>query len=531
MYKVFIIQMTRMGDIIQTLPLLKRLHEVHPDVQITFLCVSEFSEIIRYSPLIHRYIKITASEAYSLKNSDAKKTVMNKILSHPFIKERYDLVINLTHDSESGYISGFIKSGNKAGLVCEEEPAGYIPDSWGRYLFSVVRNRLENSFNLVDIHIGMGKIPHKPVDNYLTVHERAFQNVQAWLGKIADIQRHPLVIFHLGASKAHRVWPVDFFVRLGIMLVREASAVIILTGRGNQEKLSASKFLKLWREAKQSVSFIIDTVDKLDVHHLTALISRASLLISGDTGPIHIAAATGTKTIGIYLATAYPGETAPYGRNHVVISPNMHCYPCLKVPEMGACNMECINQIKPEYVFSIAEEILEKDYSNISKVPGNGKEIRVKKSAFLSNGTLFYFPLDGKENNRTFSQQIIYRVLWESILGIESDINLINMIDLSSFKMLAHNTLNSLVNAKADALVVQKALKHLNARSSIKDPAMKNLCISEEIFKSRLDGILRDYFSLVPPVPLKSQEDFLRLWEIRLEDLNIAIDTLKKLVS
>ncbi len=520
--------MTRMGDIIQTLPLLKRLHEVHPGVQITFLCVSEFSEIARYTPFIHRYIKITASEAYSLKNTNDKKPIIEKILNHPFTKEKYNLVINLTHDSESGYISNHITSDTKSGLICEDEPIGYISDTWGRYLFSIVQNRLENSFNLVDIHMGMGKVSHKPIDNYLTVSERALQNVQSWLKKSSCFQKRSLVVFHLGASKSHRVWPVESFVRLGIMLVNETNSVIILTGRGNQEKLSVHKFLKLWHEAGQSTSFIINTVDQLDIHHLTALISKANLLISGDTGPIHIAAATGTKTIGIYLATAYPGETAPYGREHIVISPNINCYPCLRKPETGACNMECIDQIKPEYVFPIAKEVLEKDSSGVNKICKNIEQIRVRKSAFLSNNTLFYLPCHNNKDDKIFIQQIANRILWESILGIKSDHNLIDMVDLHSLQMLAQNILERLVDIKIDVLTIQKRLERLDT-NNIRDAMVKYLYSKETLLKSKINGILGDYLFLIPPMALKSNEDLLKLWKLRLTTLDTALNAMKKL--
>ncbi len=523
MYKVLIIQLTRMGDIIQTLPLLTRLHEKYEKLQITFFCVSEFAEVIRYTPLIHRYIKIPAGTATLLrKNEDLN--VLREILAHPYLKERYDLVVNLTHDFPSGYIAHRIVSDLKSGLVCPDQNQAFIPDRWGRYLFSLVRNRLDNSFNLVDIHVGMGHVRQKPVANYLTIPMRVLKKASLWLEKMGILNGKRLIIFHLGASRLHRAWPLEYFVELGRLLVKDGDAVVILTGHGDKEEQMADLFVRYWQNTNCSTGTLLNLVGKLTVHNLVALISRASLFVSSDTGPIHIAAALGIPTLGIYVATAYPGETAPYGKGHVVITPEMDCYPCMDVSVGKECSLQCRNKIVPEIVSLLASRILRGEGIGSVDEPG----IEVRHSTFLTNGTLVYLPT-GKVRNKNFARQIVHRYLWDFVFGMDSDPNLKRLVDHDVLTIEATKILDEIAREKAKLLTIQRRILSYGWNGAFDDLAV----VLFDLFRrgDKAKGIVRDYFSLVPPCYVHSYGDILGLLNKGLVDIENALYGIKSLLQ
>ncbi len=473
-YRVLIIQLTRMGDIIQTIPLIVRLREEIPESHITFLCVDRFAEIIRATPLVNRYIKIRPEEALKLKKLNTNS--ISSILEHPFLKEPYDLVVNLTHDMASALIANKIKASSKSGAIAEDSSSYLkLKDKWGRYVFACVNNREENSFNLVDIHIGMGKVSHSPVRGYLKAEIRSQAKIEKLLSTISVPPASPLVAFHMGANKPHRTWPVEHFCELAHLLIKHHDACIVLTGSHGEQAI----FDEFARGISQNFiekGRVINLIGSTKLQDLIALLSRCSLLVSNDTGPIHIAAAVGTPTIGIYISTAYPGETAPYGEGHYVVHPTLSCYPCLNELSGFQCGLPCRWAIPPSLVFHIATSVIEN--RNIQAY--NNTEAVILKSSFLSNGTLFYSPIDfsnlPSKMKYSWLDKKFLRVLWEGILGLPSDWQIMSGVS-------PEEVLRRTLKANAVLEGINELLK--TQQLGVKDSSLKNL-----------SGILAEFFML-----------------------------------
>ncbi|MCX7858308.1 MAG: glycosyltransferase family 9 protein [Deltaproteobacteria bacterium] len=422
-FRVLIIQLARMGDIVQTLPLLIRLREEIPNIHITFLCIDRFSEILKVTPLINRYVKISTDKALKLLKLDNSNIEI--LLQHPFLKEAYDLLINLTHDFPSAIISDRIKALEKTGAIAEGDRL-ILKDRWTRYIFSCVENREENSFNLVDIHIGMGKVSHRPVVKYLFTEKRVEENIKGFIRSLVGSKKSPIIAFHMGANRFHRTWPIENFAYLAKELIKHYEARIVLTGSQQEEPLFyefASKMPLDYIETNQ----VINLIGKTKLRDLIALLKCCNLLISNDTGPIHIAAAVGTPTVGIYLSTAYPSETAPYGEGHYVIHPSIACYPCLDEPLGFPCGLPCRQTVSPQDVFKLSSRIIE---NTEREEETNSVDSIVLSSRFLSNGTLFYKLLNVPSKipsalvDKKLKQRLL-RLLWEGVLEIPSDFSII----------------------------------------------------------------------------------------------------------
>lgn len=135
------------------------------------------------------------------------------------------------------------------------------------------------------------------------------------LSKFGISDKTLLIGFQPGASEPHRIWPKDHFVLLGKKLIQKNSDIIILiTGSRNERDLCSSIAGEIGSNAKSIAGLF-------DLSLLPALIERLSLLITGDTGPLHIAIAVGTPTISLFAA-ADPEKTGPcYDyEKHIIIS-------------------------------------------------------------------------------------------------------------------------------------------------------------------------------------------------------------------
>src|SRR4030065_2446567 len=108
----------------------------------------------------------------------------------------------------------------------------------------------------------------------------------------------------------------------------------------------------------------VNFIGKTGIGELAAFLKRCSLLVSNDTGPLHLATAVGTKVIDIFTANVHFLETGPYGEGHYVIQADIPCVPCSF--NVKCNNMVCKDLIKPEIVIEVVKESLGRG-SSLSK--------------------------------------------------------------------------------------------------------------------------------------------------------------------
>ena len=99
-------------------------------------------------------------------------------------------------------------------------------------------------------------------------------------------------VLHPGATDARRRWPAERFSKVGDRLAA-AGAAVVVTGTGDERALTAEVVGLMRRPA-------LDLCDRLSLHGLIGLLSRCAVAVSNDTGPIHLAAAVGAATVGIF---------------------------------------------------------------------------------------------------------------------------------------------------------------------------------------------------------------------------------------
>jgi len=150
------------------------------------------------------------------------------------------------------------------------------------------------------------------------------------------------VCLNMGASHAVNRWPVDSFYRLHRLLESGGFRTILIGGE--QDRVLVEQFLSL------GPATVLDLVGALSIRMSAAILSRCELLVSADTGPLHLATAVGTRVIGLFGA-ADPLRTGPLGRGHLVIQPDLPCVPCRK-RRCPLGRRVCMEAITPESVFS-----------------------------------------------------------------------------------------------------------------------------------------------------------------------------------
>jgi len=162
------------------------------------------------------------------------------------------------------------------------------------------------------------------------------------------INRGELLIgINPGAFKQSKRWPEPRYAQLSDILIKEFKAkVIIFQGQGEDEIIG--KVVSLMREKA--------IIAKIGIKELAAISRRCKLFVGNDTGPMHVAAASGTPVIALF-GPADPQRSRPWGRNHVVIKKDLPCSPCSRV----VCKEStCMKSITVEDVLQVVQSQLKR---------------------------------------------------------------------------------------------------------------------------------------------------------------------------
>ncbi len=407
MKEILIINLTRMGDLLQTTPLMAGFKEANPEVRITLLINSSFVGVCKGIPFIDELIvfdmhgfrdRLLNKEYSVIENFRFIEDLINRING-----KEYDLAMNLTHSRISALMISLVRTREKRGFTVDSEGHRVIKHPWLRYFFNVVPNREYNPFHLVDMYLKSGGVLAERKGLIFEMSgEDEKKSGELLTGQKVE-ENELLIGIHLGASKSDKTWPVSSFAALADMITAKLGYRILLFGSPSETDLG-NEFEKIVKYRP------INLIGKTGIGELAALLNRCSLLISNDTGPLHLATAVGTKVIDIFTANVHFLETGPYGEGHYVIQADIPCVPCSF--NVKCSNMVCKEVTKPEIVFEVVKESLGKGSTLFEAGSELMKDIQVYRTHFEDNGLLGFSPLFKRRLKKEILYRILYRKIW-----------------------------------------------------------------------------------------------------------------------
>lgn len=348
--RALVINTSRMGDLIQCTPLFQGLQK--QGFEVTLLYSGGFRDIAQLLGGVDRLIHFPISGVVTpLIVPQGEFADSFRLLDRLILRLRrleFDLVINATHSRYSGFLTVLAGGKETVGLSADGRDKRQVTGSWAQYYFHSQVARGLNRFNMVDIHRKLGGVAtNHPVK--LNVPEAARRRAIEMLGHNAAGDGL-LVGVVPGASTPEKTLPVETFA-LGLkMLQQELPVLPVILGAATDVGV-ADRLAKLLPEA-------LNLCGKTDIATLAGVISRCRLLLTNDTGPMHIAAAVGTPVVDVSLGSALAYETAPYGEGHYVIEARIGCHPCL--PKMRCSHLSCRLLTPPNVIAAVARAALTK---------------------------------------------------------------------------------------------------------------------------------------------------------------------------
>ncbi len=308
MPRTLVIQLGRLGDVIQTTPLLREL-AAGGDVVDVLVLRSTHVALIGFSAVAN-IVTIPDSLA-PLDDAIACGFPQGRIPTeaHELLVDlqlpTYDRVIHASHAPLGCWLAAASPctnaSGRFGGVILDRECL-YLGAA-SVYRVALLKFREQNLFNLVDLTRAIpGVAPHN-------VPPRLYVNQSAGLPFALPAGR--LVALNPGASEAKRCWAAENFARLA-EAISVAGFTPVLVGAPSDRELCE-------QIAGAARVAIPNCAGRTTIPEMTALLARCELVVSADTGAAHLAAAVGTTVLGLYGATAWFAETAPYGNDNLTL--------------------------------------------------------------------------------------------------------------------------------------------------------------------------------------------------------------------
>jgi ADP-heptose:LPS heptosyltransferase len=321
--RTLVIQLARLGDLIQTVPVLYALRRHRPETALDLLCAAPLAELVRNTfpvdnvlPWDGAQCRVWADE-WNRDPLGATKRLQRYIdsLSPESYGEAYSL-----NQHERAILAAHLLSKRVRG-VGATGPLSAELNVWGDYLRRVARDRAHNRVHLGDAFCGLcGVRPH----GYAPLLRKESFDLPADLKGLGQDQADWVAVV-VGAGDAERCVPPQIW-RLWVeqFLYSYGRGRIVLIGAGGEREAANAIQSSL---PSILLGRVWDATGRTSLRQLAHLLSRCVWVIGADTGPLHLATAVGSRAVGFYFARARVHETGPYGRGHWVFQHEGGCVP------------------------------------------------------------------------------------------------------------------------------------------------------------------------------------------------------------
>jgi ADP-heptose:LPS heptosyltransferase len=403
--QVLILNITRLGDLVQTVPLLARLEQEWPGVAIDIVIDTRLALMAALLPGLRRVLAYDFHDLLEKNRPDPQGTdTLSPELTtwaQSLANVGYDRVINLTFTRWSGLLAAAIGAPDARGAVTTKG-ISILKNPWLAYCVDMHQFRRFNRFNVVDLFTlgGSGLGSHQPIR--FTVPSQAVEWARARVAAYRKLGL-PLVAVQVTASKTKKAWRPEYFGQTMAALSRETPCVFVLTGTANDAADVAVAVTAY--QAAGGTDELCNMVGQTDVHQLAALLKECSLVLASDTGPMHLAVGVGTPVINISVGHVDFRETGPYGPGHWVVQPVLDCAPC-DVTETCE-HHRCKELVMPAQVAELAKHVLE-----LAPFPECWTGVRVYQSAIDADGLICYEQRAGHCDAMTEWYGTFWRRFW-----------------------------------------------------------------------------------------------------------------------
>ena len=341
--KTLIIRFSSIGDVVLASPLVRVLHKQFPSSQIDFVVRKEYSELIRYNPNLNRTFEFDDQEGFQ------ELRRLKEIIRH----EKYDLIIDIHNSLRSRYIRSI--SGAKEIVVINKRIFART------MLVRLKKNFYRDIVSIADRYIepvGIYGIENDAQGLEIFIPDETMRTVSGKMSPLKLQMYEKVIGFCPSAKHATKRWPEERFIEAGIRLVRELKAKIILFGGKSDTVLCTT--IANGINKKSEGECVIEYSDQFSLLETAAAMQFCDVIVTNDSGLMHIAAAMKKKLVAIFGSTVREFGFFPVGTENIVIErKGLYCRPCSHIGRSNCPegHFRCMNEIQVDDVIGSIKAI------------------------------------------------------------------------------------------------------------------------------------------------------------------------------
>ena len=328
MFRVLCVRFSSIGDILLTTPLVRALRRRHPDAELYFVTKQAMAPLVADNPHLTGIVALEPHQSIT----DLARTLR---------------ALKPTHGLD---LHGSLRSTALRWLV---------PCKWSGYSKrKVARTTLiSTKINLYGKHVpvperyfeaarGLDVRPDGGAPEF-SLASSARERVADWLTQ-QGLGERPFAAIAPGAAHATKRWPLGHWQRLAASLQQAGYAIVAVGGPGDRELIDG-----LGPAVKNAAG-------QFSLQETGACLARAAVVISGDTGVMHMATAVGTRVIALFGPTVELFGFFPYTRDAVVLQRDLSCRPCsaMGTERCPLGHHRCLEDILPDQVAAAVQRLV-----------------------------------------------------------------------------------------------------------------------------------------------------------------------------
>ncbi len=332
MNKILVIRLSSLGDIVLTEPTCRKLKDVFPDSEITYIT----------KPLYKKTVEnFSGTDRVILWENKAKLLASLK-------KENFDLVIDL-HDKFSSYLIKLFSGSKK------------VTYDKKHFLRKMMTKHMTNKeiYSVVDLYASIFdklKINYSRKYPKLIPDSESKQKINEIFLNFGINRKETLIGIFPGASFNTKRYPISYLIKFISLVPESWNCRFILMG-SRDDKAAAV-------EIHNSVNKkTVDFTGLFKIHELIGVMNELDGFITNDSGPMHIAAALNKPQIAIFGSTHTKLGFRPLNDNAIIVETDTDCRPC-HLHGREACpkgHFRCMTEIKPGRLFNEFKKFYEKN--------------------------------------------------------------------------------------------------------------------------------------------------------------------------
>jgi heptosyltransferase-2 len=351
--RIAVLRLDRLGDVVLSTPIFAALRRQYPHAYIAAIVRPQCRDAIEGHPAVN--------DVFLYDKDGAHRSFKGSLWFASYLKRcRFDTAIILYPSTRSHWLPLLARIPVRIGFRWKShwQLTHALPHR-------KQEGRRHESLYGFDLLEPLGIQPDASLRPSIAVPADAAGRVDEQLARAGIGLEDPLVVIHPSASCISKRWMPERFAQVADRLIQEQRLRVCLVA-GPEDTVIAEHVAHTMRHRP------LNLAGRLTVAELAALLRRARLLISNDSGPVHVAAAVGTPVVDIFGRNGYglsPTRWAPIGEGHVVLQKEVGCATCLA--QRCDINFLCLTTLQVQEVYDAACRVLnEVGPAAMSRGPG-----------------------------------------------------------------------------------------------------------------------------------------------------------------